>query len=71
MAVARAFLRAEHGAGLLVLDEPTAHLDGATEAKVVAGLRTLAHGRCVLMVVHRPALAAAADSVVRLGEAMP
>jgi ATP-binding cassette subfamily C protein CydCD len=71
VAVARAFLRAEHGAGLLVLDEPTAHLDGATEAKVVAGLRTLAHGRCVLMVVHRPALAAAADSVVRLGEATP
>jgi len=67
VAVARAFLRAERGAGLLLLDEPTAHLDSGTEARVLAGLRELAAGRCVLLVVHRPALAAAADRVVRIG----
>ena len=69
VALARAFLRAGRGAGLLLLDEPTAHLDGAAEARVLAGLRALAPGRCVLLVVHRPALAAAADRVVRVGAA--
>jgi ATP-binding cassette subfamily C protein CydCD len=67
VALARAFLRAERGAGLLLLDEPTSHLDVVTEARVVAGVRELARGRCVLLVVHRPVLAAAADRVVRLG----
>ena len=67
IALARAFLRARRGAGLLLLDEPTAHLDGGTEARVLAGLRQLTPGRCVLLVAHRPALAAAADRVVRMG----
>ncbi|HEY3263233.1 MAG TPA: thiol reductant ABC exporter subunit CydD [Pseudonocardiaceae bacterium] len=72
VALARAFLRAERGAGLLMLDEPTAHLDSATEARVLAGIRELAAaGRCVLLVVHRPALAAAADRVVPIGTAVP
>ena len=69
VALARAFLRAERGAGLLLLDEPTAHLDSATEARVLAGIRELAADRCVLLVAHRPALAAAADRVVRVGSA--
>src|SRR5439155_19034651 len=60
IALARAFLRARRGAGLLLLDEPTAHLDGGTEARVPAGLRQLPPGRCVLLVALRPALAAAA-----------
>jgi len=71
VALARAFLRAERGAGLLLLDEPTSQLDVVTEARVVAGVRELAHGRCVLLVVHRPALAAAADRVVRLPAQSP
>jgi thiol reductant ABC exporter CydD subunit len=66
VALARAFLRAQRGAGLLLLDEPTAHLDAATEQRVLAGLRELSPGRCVLLVVHRPALAAAADRVVHV-----
>jgi ATP-binding cassette subfamily C protein CydCD len=66
VALARAFLRAGRGAGLVLLDEPTAHLDGADEERVMAGIRVLAPGRCVLVAVHRPALAAAADRVVRL-----
>lgn len=67
IALARAFLHAERVAGLLLLDEPTSALDGASEAHVVASLRELARSRCVLVVVHRPALAAAADRVVHLG----
>jgi thiol reductant ABC exporter CydD subunit len=67
VALARAFLKAERGAGLLLLDEPTAHLDPLTEARVTAGIRELAHDRCTLIAVHRPALAAGADRVIRVG----
>ncbi len=52
VAVARAFLK---NAPLLLLDEPTAHLDPATEADVLASLRRLAVGRTVLMASHSAA----------------
>lgn len=51
---------------MLLLDEPTAALDGETEAEVVTAVRRLAAGRTVLVVVHRPALLGIADRVVRL-----
>jgi ATP-binding cassette subfamily C protein CydCD len=63
LALARAFLADRP---VLLLDEPTAALDGATEAEVVTAVRRLAAGRTVLLVVHRPALLEAADRVVRL-----
>ncbi|MGW1873137.1 thiol reductant ABC exporter subunit CydD [Streptomyces sp. NPDC001975] len=63
LALARAFLADRP---VLLLDEPTAALDGATEAEVVAAVRRLAAGRTVLLVVHRPALLSVADRVVRL-----
>ncbi|MEW2614311.1 thiol reductant ABC exporter subunit CydD [Streptomyces sp. NPDC047880] len=65
LALARAFLADRP---VLLLDEPTAALDGATEAEVVAAVRRLAAGRTVLLVVHRPALLEIADRVVRLAE---
>ncbi|MEV8127013.1 thiol reductant ABC exporter subunit CydD [Streptomyces sp. NPDC085944] len=63
LALARAFLADRP---VLLLDEPTAALDGATEAEVVDAVRRLAQGRTVLLVVHRPALLEVADRVVRL-----
>ncbi len=64
LALAPAFLADRPG---LLLDEPTAALDGETEAAVVEAVRRLAVGRTVLLVVHRPALLALADRVVRVG----
>lgn len=67
LALARAFLADRP---VLLLDEPTASLDGETEAEVVEAVRRLAVGRTVLLVVHRPALLEVADRVVRLEETM-
>ncbi|MER6652482.1 thiol reductant ABC exporter subunit CydD [Streptomyces sp. NPDC000971] len=63
LALARAFLADRP---LLLLDEPTASLDGETEAGIVDAVRRLAEGRTVLLVVHRPALLSVADRVVAL-----
>ncbi|WP_329488905.1 thiol reductant ABC exporter subunit CydD [Kitasatospora sp. NBC_01246] len=53
---------------LVLLDEPTAGLDGASEAAVVNAVRVLTAdpARTVLLVAHRPALLAVADRLVRL-----
>ncbi len=63
VALARAFLR---DAPLLLLDEPTANLDGDTEAEVIDAIGRLAIGRTVVLVAHRPALLSLADRVVPL-----
>jgi ATP-binding cassette subfamily C protein CydCD len=64
IALARCFLRAARGATLVLLDEPTAHLDTVTEARVLAAIRGLSAGRSVLMVAHRPAAIDAADRIL-------
>jgi ATP-binding cassette subfamily C protein CydCD len=63
VALARAFVR---DAPLLLLDEPTANLDGRTEESVLAAVRRLMVGRTVVIVAHRPSLLAMADRVVHL-----
>ncbi len=52
VAIARAFLK---NAPLLLLDEPTAHLDPATEGDVLDSLHRLAVGRTVIMATHSAA----------------
>ncbi|QSE90343.1 thiol reductant ABC exporter subunit CydD [Rhodococcus pseudokoreensis] len=52
---------------VLVLDEPTAHLDDASERTVLDSLRSLADaGRTVVVVGHRPTVLAAADRVIEV-----
>jgi thiol reductant ABC exporter CydD subunit len=67
VALARAFLR---DAPLLLLDEPTANLDGETEREIVRTIARLARGRTVVLVAHRPALIAVADRVLTLAPAV-
>lgn len=55
----------------VLLDEPTAHLDAATEDVLVRVVRGLARTRCVVAVAHRPVLVAAADTVLALRAAVP
>ena len=52
VAIARAYLK---DAPLLLLDEPTAHLDPATEADVLESLKRLAIGRTVILASHSAA----------------
>ena len=63
IALARAFLS---DAPLVVLDEPTAHLDAESAALVDEALVRLLAGRTALLAVHRPALARRTDRVVEL-----
>ena len=66
LALARAMC-APH-AGLLLVDEPTAHLDRDTAAGVIDALLRLAQGRTMIVATHDLALAARLGRVVRLGE---
>lgn len=49
IAIARAFLK---DAPLLIMDEPTAHLDPATEQEILVSLRRLLKGRTALISTH-------------------
>jgi ATP-binding cassette subfamily C protein CydD len=63
IALARAFLR---DAPLILLDEPTAHLDAKLEEHVMHNLRAWATGKTVLLITHRLHTAAAADQIILL-----
>ena len=55
---------------VLLLDEPTASLDGVSEEAVVAALVAARDaGRTVIVVAHRPAVVDVADIVVHVGSA--
>jgi len=52
-------------APLVIMDEPTAHLDAVSEGHVLTGVRALhASGRTVVVIAHRPALIALAEQTV-------
>lgn len=61
VAIARAVAS---GRPVLLLDEPSAHLDAQAEARVVALLSALRADRTLVVISHRPALVAAADHVL-------
>ncbi len=63
LALARAFLR---DAPLLVLDEPTAHLDPAQEALLAEVTRKLCYDRTVLVIAHRLQTVREADNILVL-----
>jgi len=67
LAVARGLLRVQSGAELLLLDEPTAHLDAHSASLVEAALRSL-QGRVTMVIAsHESNIAALADHRVLLG----
>jgi len=63
VALARTFLKR---APLLLLDEPTAHLDAASEAGIIEVIRRLARDATTILASHSPALLAACDRVITL-----
>jgi ABC-type multidrug transport system fused ATPase/permease subunit len=68
MALARVILK---DAPIVILDEATANLDRATEAKVVRALDAFLRGRTALIISHRPALLGLTSRRLVLGEGSP
>lgn len=63
LGLARAILRSP---SLLLLDEPTAGLDAASEAAIIHSLTVLSRRRTIIVATHRSALAAWADQRLTL-----
>lgn len=68
--LALARVAAHPGADLLLVDEPTAHLDTNTAERVADALIELARGKTLIAATHDPVLAARMHRVIRL-DAMP
>lgn len=60
LALARALLR---NARLLILDEPTAGLDGKSEEQVCKAIHKLRQKQTILLISHRPQTLACADTI--------
>jgi len=65
VALARAFLV---NPAVLVLDEPTAALDQATERAVIEGYQSIMRGRTTIVITHRRELAESATRVLTIEE---
>jgi ABC-type multidrug transport system fused ATPase/permease subunit len=63
VALARAFLK---NAPLILMDEPTAHLDPELEASLDAATKTLLEQRTVITIAHRYSTIAHVDEVIVL-----
>ncbi|PID54440.1 MAG: thiol reductant ABC exporter subunit CydD [Micrococcales bacterium] len=65
VAVARSLVAVRRGAQVVVLDEPSAHLDAGTEHVVAAAIRSARRAGCVVVLAaHREQLTALADQTV-------
>lgn len=69
VAVGRALARVDAGATLLVLDEPTAHLDALSARLVRAAIRRRHDRVAVVLASHEPETVALAAQRLRLGDA--
>jgi thiol reductant ABC exporter, CydC subunit len=67
LAFARVLARVDAGATLVLLDEPTAHLDASTASLVLAELATMRRRVTVVVASHDPAVRAVADRIVPIG----
>lgn len=65
VALARAFVK---DAPILLLDEPTAHVDLESERQILNAIDTIARGRTTITISHRGATIAHADRQVELKE---
>lgn len=65
LALARVVVHAD--ADLILVDEPTAHLDTETAERVADALVKLARGKTLIAATHDPVLAARMQRVIRLG----
>ena len=63
VAIARAFLA---DPDVLILDEPSAALDSASERELLDNLRRNFHGKTLVAITHKPLLASLADHVLRI-----
>ncbi|MCU1572382.1 MAG: transporter [Micrococcaceae bacterium] len=66
LALARALVRIDGGATVLLLDEPTAHLDAASAGIVERVIASLRNRVTVVLVAHAAGTLALADQVVQL-----
>ena len=64
--LALARLAVNREAGLLLVDEPTAHLDPATAQQITDGLLHIARGRTLIVATHDARLAQRMDRVIHL-----
>jgi ABC-type transport system involved in cytochrome bd biosynthesis fused ATPase/permease subunit len=55
-------------APLLLLDEPTAHLDAVTAAEILATIETLLADRTIVLVSHCPAWAGPTSQTITLDQ---
>ena len=71
VAVARALLRVDRGARVLLLDEPTAHLDATSAARVLQAIAARTARVATVLVSHDPGTLALADRMVSLDGSRP
>jgi ATP-binding cassette subfamily B protein/subfamily B ATP-binding cassette protein MsbA len=65
LSIARALLQ---DAPIMILDEPTAALDAATESQLVQALEQLMHGRTTFVIAHRLSTIRRANQIIVLEE---